>query len=487
MSKFNKKTEEETMTTYEGGTAYKKNPVQDWINFIFSSYLENGFYEDSDAQMRRFIDLTNEIGESLGWEFVAKTAGFVRNDLGLRSVSELVAAILNGHQFENKRAFFRNYFHRPDGVAEVFAAIDMLEGKRSHALIRGAGDYLSTLGEYQLGKYKMSGKEYNLYDLINLTHAHSSAIDKYKQDLLEAPETWEVKVSTAKNREEQEEAWKDMLFNKKFGYLALIRNVNNLLKCSWFDEEALSILCKQLTNKTAIKKSLIFPYQIYVAWKNCTIRSFELDKALSDAFTIACGNMPELPGKNVIILDVSGSMSCPISYHSNLAILEVGAVYATALYLKTNADIVKFGTEAKYIESYNKLDNVFSMISKMCENSNCGHGTDISKAFMELTQKYDRIFLISDMQTMELSSLPYYIPGENFETPKEAFNFYKKFYGANPVIYSFDLGNYPSQVTSSNQKIHYVTTLNDKVFEIIPFLESGSSIVDYINENYSYC
>ena len=80
----------------------------------------------------------------------------------MRSVSQLTAAILNEHQFENKRHFFSQIVNRPDDVAEIFAAIEAFEGKRSHAAVRGFGDYLSSLGDY----HKMKGKQYNMFDLM---------------------------------------------------------------------------------------------------------------------------------------------------------------------------------------------------------------------------------------------------------------------------------------------------------------------------------
>ena len=161
MAKFNEKNKSEKLTTYEGGKAYAKEPATDWLNFLFSSFLEDVYYESSEQQIDRFIDLTNKMGQMYGCDFVAKAANMARNEFGLRSVSQLTAAMLNSQNWDNKRQFFRDFCHRPDDVSEIFGAIDMLCEKRSHALVRGCGDYLSTLGEYQIDKYKMNGKKYN--------------------------------------------------------------------------------------------------------------------------------------------------------------------------------------------------------------------------------------------------------------------------------------------------------------------------------------
>lgn len=484
MAKFNKTVKTEKAASYEGGEVFEKNPVEDWINFLFSSYLENQFYESADKQMNRYTELTQKVGEKLGWEFVAKASFFSRNVLGMRSISELTAAILNHYQFDNKRAYFRNFLKRPDDVSEVFAAIDMLGDKRSHALVRGAGDYLSSLKDYQMGKYKMKGKEYNMYDLINITHAHSATVDKYKTGTLETPDTWETAISGSKSDEEKSQNWQRLVEENKLGYLALIRNLRNIVNSSpdayWIEK----YLVPQIENEAAIKKSLVFPYQIYCSWKNYGIRNISIDAALDRAFRIACGNMPKMDGRTVIVLDVSGSMEDKLSSNSSLTLKEVGAVYAAAMFVNCNADFIKFGDEAKKLK-LNKLDSIFNLVEKMYANDNCGYGTDIVPAFCLMNEKYDRIFLVSDMQIMSNNDSEWYWRRQN---GIETYNGYCKAYKCYPHMYSFDLSNYSTQVENpNNPRIHLLTALNDTLFKMLPYIENGNSLVDYINNNFSYC
>lgn len=189
--------------SHEGGAVYEKSPVDAWMNMLFSSFMEDKFYESAESQQQRFEDLTQVMADTYGYEFVAKAAVFARKELGMRSISQFVASWLNDKSFENKRAFYRNFMQRPDDVAEIFAAVDQLNEKRSHALIRGAADYISSLNEHTLAKYKLNSRIYNMYDVINITHAHSHAIDLYKAGQLTAADTWEVKVSGAANEDER--------------------------------------------------------------------------------------------------------------------------------------------------------------------------------------------------------------------------------------------------------------------------------------------
>lgn len=489
MSKFNVKKENNKAVSYEGGSVYNKNLVEDYLNNLFSSFIEDGFYESRQERMERFLDLTTEVKNQLGNEFLAKTSVFARNELGMRSASQLIASYLNDEKFDNKRAYYRNFCHRPDDVSEIFGAIDMMGQKRSHAAVRGCGDYLAKLNEYQLGKYKMLGKEYNMYDLINITHAKSSNVNNFMKGEIESPDTWEVKISTAKTDIERAEEWIRLVKEDKLGYLAFISNLNNILNAMSIleiDDRLLveDKIVSKLTDEVSIKKSLVFPYKIYCAYKNMKVHPFTIDEALDKAFRIACGNMEKFDGKSVIMLDISGSMENRISSRSNITIKEVGACYAAALYISQDCDFVKFGTNAKLC-SYNKIDNIFNIISNMCEEDKCGYGTYIGAAFVELDKKYDRIFIVSDMQIMKEDRHQWWYT-KMADGPAN-YNDYCKEYG-DAKCYSFDLGNYKTQCANpNNRNVHLVTALNDDVFKFLHLLENDQSIVDYIQKNFSYC
>lgn len=488
MSKFNEKQiGAKKTTTFEGGIAYTKSLEDEWTNAIFSSILQPRFYESAEDQESRFVELTNQMISRHSPELVANAAVFARNELGMRSISELTAAVLNSFQWDGKRKFYSKYFRRPDGVGEVFAAIDNLGGKRSHALIRGAADYLSSLSEYQIGKYSMRSHKYNMHDIINLTHAKSSAIDKYQRGLLESPDTWEVKISSAESVEEKESEWKRLVEEKKLGYLALLRNLRNICKCSfasssWIKEN----LVPQIVNEAAIKKSLVWPLQIYTAWKTLNQEGigFYVETALSEAFEISTGNMPYLDGNTLVVLDVSGSMDSQFSQYGSLTIKEVCAVYASAFLVsefRPYVDFIKFGTQAKkWKKDTFTAGNQFKLISMLAENEGLGYGTDISSVFDIISKHYDRIFLFSDMQIMDPGR--YYLGGP---TSKDLWQQYVDRFESSH-LYSFDLGNYRNQVVSKRSDISYITALNDTVFKVIEIQEKGTkSLLDVIRR-YKY-
>lgn len=478
MSKFNEKIKPARESSYEGGENYKKDVLEDWMNFLFSSKMDNAFYESADTQQARFIELTNLVIDKYGAEFAGKCAMFTRNDLGQRSTAQLVAAMLNGQSFERKRDFYKAFCHRPDDMSEIFAAVDMLGGKRSHAMIRGFADYMSGLSEYSVMKYQMKGKRYNMYDLINIIHPKNGngVIDDYMNGKLEAADTWEVNISTGQDN------WKNMVEGNRLGYLALIRNLNNILDEDVDDEWVKRNLVDQLINEVSIKKSLVFPYQIYTAYRNLKVQSFAVITALDTAFRIACGNMPKMDGNSVIMLDVSGSMDDRDK--SSLTIKEVGACYAAALYINGNCDFIKFGNRAKSA-TFKKACGPFQVIREMCDNDNCGYGTDIAPAFGLINdKKYDRIFVVSDMQVMGKQNRFW-----GWGNSVDGMSNYRSYCAANgrTILYSFDLGNYSNQIANpNNHDVHLMTALNDNVFKMLEYVENGGKLYDYINENYHF-
>lgn len=215
MAKFNTSNVSNHVTTHEGGKAYSKSLIVDWFDFMFSSYLEDQFYETAQEQTDRFIELTKQVIDKYGVEFAMSATMFARHEIGLRSITHLAAAIINGYPSDQKRKFFNHVCNRPDDVSEIFAAIDMIGGKRSHALVRGCGDYLNGVNEHVLAKYKMKDKKYNLFDIINLTHAHSDAIDAYKKNPKMTSDTWEVAISGSKDEQDKANEWKRLVEDER--------------------------------------------------------------------------------------------------------------------------------------------------------------------------------------------------------------------------------------------------------------------------------
>ena len=498
MARFNETKATGTTKTksHEGGDVYVKNALDEWLNMLFSSYLEDGFYEDRNSYVSRMVELTQKMIDEYGADFVAKASLFARNEIGMRSVSHLVAAILNWYKFDRKRSYYRNFCARPDDMGEVFSACEALGIKRSHAMIRGFNGYAASLDEYRLAKYRGDGRTWSLVDVVNLLHASSPAIDKLMRGELKASDADTINSVLTQNADDDSRAakFRELIQEGKMGYLMLIRNLNHIWYLLNDEPEIIDKVCEMLANEKAVINSKVFPYQIYSAYKNYAkktndVHSGLIDTALARAFRYSCANVPHIDGKVALVLDVSGSMWSPISGHSDITISEAGACMCAALHIMNpEADVYKFANECAMF-NYPAGANVFDMIKTMIKNygyQNLGGGTIIGSFYDKVIDnklKYDSVFIFSDMQVMDTgNSSPHWLLRHYSTT---SFDDFDKALGGNYELYSFDLGNYHTQISPQKRNIHYFTSLSRSAFDFIQMVENHVDIKEYIEEKYA--
>ena len=126
---------------------------------------------------------------------------------------------------------------------------------------------------------------------------------------------------------------------------------------------------------------------------------------------------------------------------------------------KSNADIIEFGDNARYI-SYGLNDSVMGFGAGFANGNKVGHGTNFNAIFQKAKKAYDRIVVLSDMQGWIGSG-----------APTKAVSKYKRQFGVDPYIYSFDLRGYGSLQFPEN-KVFALAGFSDKVFDIMQLLET---------------
>jgi len=148
---------------------------------------------------------------------------------------------------------------------------------------------------------------------------------------------------------------------------------------------------------------------------------------------------------------------------------QIGGLFAATL-LKTNnveADLLTFDGTARYV-NISTRDSVMTIAGNIPFT---GGGTNFHAIFEKANKKYDRVIILSDMQGWM---------GGN--APTAPFAAYKKKYGANPKIYSFDLQGYGS-LQFPEKNVYCLAGFSDKVFDIMGMCEvEGDSIVKRIEE-----
>lgn len=458
------------VTNAAGGPGYSQSTKLELVSILLTSFLQDQHYRSGNATLLRIKELVAATDPL----FAAKAAVFARNEFGMRSVSHTVAGelakLVKGASWT--RAFFNKVVRRPDDVTEILAYYLATYGRPiPNALKRGLAAALERFDDYQLAKYRRDGAEFKLVDAVNLVRPkQTGAIERLMKGTLKPADTWETKLTQAGQNVDTSEtsveevkaaAWKELLTEKKLGYLALLRNIRNIMEA---DASLKDELARQLVNREAIKKSLVFPFQIKTAYEIVEGLSDgrKVLRALDDAIDLSLDNVPKFEGDSVVILDVSGSMS---------SVSKIASIFAAVLVKAWDADLVQFDTTARYVENLNTKDSTMTLAKKLQYS---GGGTDMPCAIRALRKKYDRVVILSDMQTWV-----------NNASPVGDFNAYKKRFDAKPRVYSFDLQNYGT-MAFPQEDVYALAGFSEKVFDLFKHLEQDRNAMVNKIEAYQF-
>lgn len=479
MARFNTKVKTAPDTTnYEGSEAYSESPRLELVSNMLTNFTGSQFYKSKEQSVDDISKLIENMVNGGDGLFVGKAAVFARTKYGMRSISHVAAAEIahNVKGLEWTKRFIDKVIYRPDDATEILAYYLGKYGKPvPNSIKKGLGSALTRFDEYQIAKYKGGNRSVSLIDVVNLCRpVPSVAIDKLMNGKLSTPDTWETAQTKAGQSAETEEdkvkakseEWARQVNEKKLGYFALLRNLRNIYTQA---PEVVTEACKQLTDRKAIKKSLVMPFRFLTALDTLEDAPREVVKAISDALEISLDNVPTLEGKTLIALDDSGSMSWGGfgSVTSNLSPLKIGAVFAAVLAKTNDADLLLFSDTARYQPTVNPNDSVSTIAQRIIEDSRAA-GTNFHTIFSTANKHYDRVIILSDMQAwMDSTYDGYYCTG----TPNDAFKLYKKKFSADPHLYSFDLNGYGT-LQFPEKKVYALAGFSDKVFDIMELLES---------------
>lgn len=498
MARFNQKsagTAPTKTTNLAGGAAYKQSSELELVSVLLTSFAQDQYYRKADDTFARLKQLI----ASANPRFVAQAAIYARTKFGMRSITHVAAAELAKHISGERwaKAFYNAVVFRPDDMLEIASyyqancaeAAKNKRGKKglTTAMKKGFATAINRFSKYQLAKYRGNSKEFKLVDLVNLVHVappddeHKEAMAALVKNDLKSFDTWEAELTAAGQAGETEgevtqlkaAAWRKLLKEKKLGYLALLRNLRNIMEQA---PDVLDLALDALTTESFIKapRSLIFPFQYLIAYKQFaamhTKEGRTITKALADAIEISCANVKTLnfTGNTLVAVDNSGSMDAPVAKSEHMKRSELGALFGIVLAKAVNADIMEFGSRARYIP-YNLGSNSMEFAARFHELNQVDHGTNFHAIFQVANKKYDRILVFSDMQGWE----------GGYSTPDVEVANYKARHLANPFIYSFDLAGYGTMQFKEN-KVFCLAGFSDKILTIMSMLEQDRNAL--VNE-----
>jgi hypothetical protein len=222
---------------------------------------------------------------------------------------------------------------RADELAE-FLAIYWSEKRQPLAagVKRGLAAAFGKFDEYRLAKYDRAAK-IKLRDVLFLVHAKpkddsQAALWKRLVDgELAIPDTWEVELSAGKDKKE---TFERLLRQGKIGGLAVLRNLRNMQQAG-VDEALIRARLDQ-----GIARALPFRFVTAAGYAP------NLEDALEVAMLKGTEDLPQLPGKTGLLVDVSGSMDESIARKSEATRIDAAA--GLAILLREKAERVVFAT-----------------------------------------------------------------------------------------------------------------------------------------------
>jgi len=226
--------------THEGAPARVITSEQALRRTVLSCMLWEGqFYEDGVEIAGRIHELVPLVAA----EKVAALAVEARERMKLRHAPLLLVREMARHATHRGLVAetLRRVIQRADELSE-FVAIYWAGGRQplSAQVKKGLAVAFSKFDEYALAKYDRAGAV-RLRDVLFLCHprpvdaAQEALWKRLAENELATPDTWEVALSAAGRGEEPEErqaakrkVWERLLFERKLGALALLRNLRNL-------------------------------------------------------------------------------------------------------------------------------------------------------------------------------------------------------------------------------------------------------------------
>ena len=284
-----------------------------------------------------------------------------------------------------------------------FLAIYWKDGKKpiANQAKKGLAKAFHNFNEYKFAKYDRDAA-IKLRDVMFLCRPKPE--NQYEQDLfkkvadrtLATPETWEVLLSTGKDKKE---SWTKLITEGKIGGLAMLRNIANMRKAN-VDKKVINEGLEKL------KSSMLMPLDFLKAFR----MNPEFGRQIEDAMINSYSNLPKLKGKTLFIVDVSGSMGARMSEKSDftrydaacaMAMLAANQCEDYEIVCTAGNDYTHTGAH-EHIPYPQKGFGIFEQIRET--NKNIGYGGIFTRQCLEWCndkfkgQKFDRIIVFSDSQ-----------------------------------------------------------------------------------------
>ena len=372
--------------THEGAPAKTVSTELQLRRSVLACLLwEKQFYEDGVEIAGRIAELVPKVAPAT----VAALAVEAREQMKLRHAPLLLVRETARHA--THRAFvaesLERVIQRADELSE-FLAIYWATGRQplSAQVKKGLAAAFRKFDAYALAKYNRDNPV-KLRDVLFLSHAKprdEGQAELWKQlaeSELASPDTWEVALSGGADKRE---TFERLLRENKLGALAILRNLRNMAQ-SRVDEKLVKTALGEL------KTSHMLPFRFLAAARYAPQWESELESAMYKAVE----SVPKLTGKTVLVVDVSGSMTAPLSARSEMQ--RTDAAYGLAVLLRETAEelaVFSFSDRCVRVPSRRGF-----ALRDAIDASQVHGSTYLGRALEEIREPYDRLIVITDEQS----------------------------------------------------------------------------------------
>jgi hypothetical protein len=384
-----------TEQTHEGAQAARINPEQELRRTVAACLLwEDGFYESGESIADRIKGLVPKCRPA----FVAACAFEARTKMKLRHVPLLLVREMARHEAHRGLVgkLLPSVIQRADELAE-FVAIYWKDKRQplSKQVKLGLAAAFTQFNEYQLAKYNRDGAV-KLRDVLFLCHAkpkdeEQAALWKRLVDgKIVSPDTWEVALSAGKDKAA---TFARLMVEKQLGALAFLRNLHNMHEAG-VDAGVVQAYGQAVVIARVLPFRFIAAARAVPAWEHI----------IEPMMLRACEGREKLPGKTIVLLDVSGSMDSSISLKSDLQRIDAACGVAILLReLCADVEVMTFSEKTVQVPARRGFA-LRDAIVKSQPHSGTYLGAAVSAINSHRT--YDRLVVLTDEQSADAVPAP---------------------------------------------------------------------------------
>lgn len=501
--------EENQVLNHEGSKAFRMTPEMELYTAAVTSALSGKFYESPKEFVGRISALVGQVDPM----FVAQLAVYTRTVMNLRSIPLLLlvelAKVHSGDDIVS-RAVGKTVL-RADEISELLMCYQWRNpapgvkklGKLSRQIQNGLKDAFNRFDEYQFAKYDRKDAEVKLKDALFLVHpkakdaAQQALFDKIVADTLQTPYTWETQLSALGQQQfETPEAkkaavkalWEELLDSGKLGYMALLRNLRNILQ-SDVSPEHVERLCARLSDPEQVAKSKQLPFQFLSAYREMkgvqSLYTASVLTALEAAVKASVVNMDGFDADtNVLVAaDVSASMQHPLSAKSSVQNFDIGILLSMLLKSKC-ASVVSgmFGDTWKVLNlpQDSILANTLEMHRREGEAGYSTNGYKVIEWLIANKVRMDKVMIFTDCQMWDSEHRKgWYCADKHIN---DAWHRYKTEY-PEAKLYLFDLAGYgQAPLDLVEPDVYLIAGWSEKVFEVMSAIDRDEDALSEIRK-----